>query len=310
MTEGFDFETWLQEAHDGLKGLRAKREALERERETVETAIADTDQEIAALEKMLEAQIGVVPKYEGDPSKESVPTKRVTGVKKAVREFASEMVIGDPWTEDKIVTLIQGRVEGAREKSIRSACQGLAKEGVFIQEGKRGAWTFSTTIGVVPKDGHETTHINLTVTGPQEPAESPEESEAPASEESAPAQESTQEAPEQGSLLDVSDEPSPAEVVVVGTAEVIMAIEKELKRKKQVRVAEKNIGWIAADLHCEPKVVRDALKLMVEGDYEFGYDGDDKVLRRRAEPGSKEELKRTSIKDRPLFPEADRPPHA
>lgn len=293
MTEGFDFESWLDEAQGGLEHLRAKREALLREQETTRIALEDTDKEIAALEAMLKAHIGVVPK----PAEEEAKAPRVTGVKGCARSLAETMTIGSVMTEDQIVAMIQEHVEGAREKSCRSAIQALAKEGIFIQSGQRGAWSYSTTVGKAPGEA-------------QEPSEEPPAEEAPEADDATPAQESAQEAPAQGSLLDVSDEPSPPEVVVVGTAEVIVALEKEMKKRTSFPIAEKNIGWIAADLHCDPKVVRDALKLMVSGDYEFAYEGETKVLRRKAEPGSKEELKRTHIKDRPMFPDGDRPPHA
>lgn len=295
MTEGFDFESWLREANDGLETLRAKKEALTREKETVELALEDTDREIAALESMLKAHTGTVPTpTEEEPQKAT----RVTGVKGCARALAETMVIGAIITEDQLVSMIQEHIEGAREKSCRAAIQTLAKDGVFIQSGQRGAWSYSSTIGKDPTEE------------PQEPAESAEETKAPEVADSAEGQESAKEAPAQGSLLDVSEEPSPAEVVVVGVAEVIVAIEKEMKKRKSLAMAEKNIGWIAADLHCDPKTVRDALKVMVEGDWELAYEGDQKVLRRKAEPGSREELKRTHIKDQPLFPDADRPPHA
>ena len=289
MTEGFHFETWLEEAQSGLNSLRAVRVRLETEREDLEKKLTQCDAEIAALEKMLEAH-GTAPAAVEEPA---LP-KRVTGIKKASIAVAEELTCGVTWGEDQLVNMVQGKVPGAPEKSVRRAIQSLAKDGVLIRNGHTRNWSYSTTIGKTPGS-------------PQEP-EAPRR---PSGVAPPPAkQESAQEPPEQGSLLDVPEEPSPPEVVVVGTAEVIVAVEKEMKRKKQISVGEKNIGWIAADLHCEPKVVRDALKTMVEGDYEFAYEGETKVLRRKAEPGSKEELKRTSIQDQPLFPDADRPPHA
>lgn len=296
MTEGFDFESWLEEAQTGLEHLKAKRESLVAEQETIKIALEDTDKEIGALASMLDAYIGSSPA--SAPEAEPERAARVTGIKKTAKRIAGELTIGVDWTIAQLIEMVQKEVPGAPEKSCRSAIQALAKDGVFIQSGQRGAWSYSSTIGKNPTEE------------PQEPAESAEETKAPEVADSAEGQESAKEAPAQGSLLDLSEEPSPAEVVVVGVAEVIVAIEKEMKKRKSLAMAEKNIGWIAADLHCDPKVVRDALKLMVEGDWELAYEGDQKVLRRKAEPGSREELKRTHIKDQPLFPDADRPPHA
>ena len=285
MTEGFDFETWLEEARAGLEALQAKREALMREKETIETALEDTDREIVALAAMLEAHSGAAPKLANGAPK----SNRKTGIKKAGRKIAEELTCGVEWTGDQLAEMLAKEVPDATPKSYYSALGALAHEGVFIRTGKRGSWVYETTIGKVPGEAV------------QEPSEGAEEPEAPETTDSSPEPQPTQESGQQALL---------PEVVVVGVGEVIAAIAKELKKKQHISMGEKNIGWIAADLHCEPKTVRDALKVMVEGDYEFGYEGETKVLRRKAEPGSKEELKRTSIKDRPLFPEADRPPHA
>jgi len=277
MTDGFDFESWLDEAQSGLDHLKAKREALVSEQETVRVALEDTDKEIAALASMLDAYIGSVPAPEPERA------ARVTGIKKTAKRIAGELAIGVDWTITQLIEMVQKEVPGAPEKSCRSAIQALAKDGVYKLNPDATEQSYSTTIGNMPGSA-------------QEPET--QEAQEPAAEAQPP-----QGVGEQGSLL-------PDEVVQVGTAEVIIALEKEMKKRKSFAMGEKNIGWIAADLHCEPKTVRDALKIMVDGDYEFAYEGEQKVLRRKAEPGSKEELKRTHIEDNPLFPGADRPPHA
>jgi len=270
MTEGFDFESWLEEAHSGLKALRAKKECLLIDQETIKVSLMDIDKEIAALETMLKSHVGVVP----DQEKPTTKTKKTVGIKKAARAIAESMVIGVFWTEDQYVSMVQERIPAALDHSCRCAIQSLAKDGVLIQHGNRGARSYSTTIGRSPDAA-------------EEPAEEPP-------------------APEQGVL------PNLPEVTV---EDVIAALGKEMSKRSTFPVGEKNIGWIAADLHCDPKVVRDALKVMVDSGvnghfYEFAYDGEKKVLRHQAKPGSKNELKRTPISDRPLFPGADRPPHA
>lgn len=292
MTEAFDFESWLSEAQDGLEHLKAKRESLAAEQETIRIALEDTDKEIATLAAMLDAYIGAAPPVQAEEPQEA--TKKVTGIKKAARRIAEELACGVDWSEDQLVSMVLERVPNASDASARKAIQALAREGVFIPGGQRGAWFYSSTIGTIHKAPEE---------APQEPAEAPKAEAAPepVADETAP--QPATEPGQQGSLL-------PPEVVVVGAAEVVGELEKVLKKRKFFAMDEKNIGWIAADLHCDPKVVRDALKIMVEGDYELAYEGERKVLRRRASPGSVEELKRTHIKDQPLFPDADRPPHA
>jgi hypothetical protein len=328
--DGFKFEAWLESAHAGLKDLRARRLDLEAQKKSVEEALEETDKEIVALEAMLEAHIGAVPKYEDKPK----IARRVTGIKMTAKAIAEDLCIGVEWTEDQLVAMVREKIPEATESSTRKALQALAKEGIYTKVGMHGNWRYSTTIGRLPGEA-------------QEPADEPPAEEAQEDVAAATAQESAQEAPKQGSLLDGVEPPekppkcpsckkplfvlngedrpdcscstwrlvdgkwTPGPLEGGTTeAEVIVAIEKEMKKKSHISVGEKNIGWIAADLHCEPKTVRDALKIMVAGDFEFGYEGETKVLRRKAEPGSKEELKRTSIQDRPLFPDADRPPHA
>jgi hypothetical protein len=266
MTDGFDFESWLEEAQNGLETLKAKREALVAKQEGIRIALEDTDKEIGALASMLDAYIGSAPKADEVPKTRAT---RTTGIKKAAKSIAEELTIGVDWTIDKLVTMIQEMVPGAPEKSCRSAIQALAKEGVYKLNPDATEQSYSTTLGLEPT-------------------------------------------PQQVSLLEGVEG---AEVIVVGTAEVITFLTKKMKERTSLTsltIGDKNIGWIAADLHCDPKIVRDALKIMVDGDgdYEFAYEGETKVLRRKAEPGSKEELKRTHIKDQPLFPDADRPPHA
>jgi hypothetical protein len=288
----FNFESWLEEAQNGLETLKAKRGTLATEQETIRIALEDTDKEIATLAAMLDAYIGVAPPAQTEEPREAA--KKVTGIKKAGHAIAEELVCGEERKEDQLVTMILSRVPDASDASARKAIQALAREGVLIPIGQRGAWSYSTAIGIIKGAQEE---------APQEPSGAPQAEAASEPTESENISKPATEPGQQGSLI-------PHEVIVVGTADVIVALEKEMKKRKSFAMDEKNIGWIATDLHCDPKLVRDALKIMVEGNYELAYEGERKVLRHRATPGSVEELKRTHIKDQPLFPDADRPPHA
>lgn len=268
----FVFFEWVAQAKAGLAELQARKAALEEQRAAIDEALARAGDEITALEAMLSAHVAAKP--------EPVPM-RVRGIKKALIALAKELPNGQEHEEADIVLRIQERVAGSKEPSIKDAIRSLGREGVFIRSTTDGVAYAASAIGAAPQPALEVV---------KDPEPHPEE---------APTPESLQPGP-----------PPAPNLSLMTTTEVIAALEKELKKRKTFTVAEKNIGWIAADLNVEPKVVRDALKVMVTGDYEFAYEGESKVLRRKAAPGSKEELKRTSIKDSPLFPDAERPQHA
>lgn len=279
----FDFGAWVSEAQTGLAHLQQRREELLRQREEVDAALAQTCEEISALEVMLQAHGAAAPAPTSTP--EPAPKKpKVTGIKKEARLLAETIPTGVKWKEEQLVKMVQERLVHAPEASIRQALHSLCKDRVFARTGKRGWWIYETLIGLEP------------VEGTPAPQEAPEPEEHP-----------------QAMNIDLEPqaaEEHPEKPPANGVYDVIKALEKEMGKRKQFEMGDASIGWIAADMSVDPKVVREALRVMVQGKYEFGYDGSMKVLRHKAKPGSKEELKRTKVGDNPLFPGADRPGHA
>jgi len=205
---------------------------------------------------------------------EESPPPRVRGIRKVLTSIAKELAIGVDWDENDLIEMVIQELPDAKTSSIQGALRILAKEGVFEREMVNGRFLCKTKIGKWKKIEDDP----------------PPHREKPTLEEQVMEEDCAK---------------------TVDQADVIIAIEKEMKKRKTFAIGDKNISWIAADLKCDPKMVRNALKVLVATmDLEIAYEGDAKVLRHKAEPGSKEELKRIPIKDNPLFPEADRPQHA
>lgn len=286
--EEFNLSEVADTLKSGFKTLREKRDSLVQQQVMIEEDLDKTTKEMAKLDVMLRAYDLAGEKDKPDPVKE--PITRVRGVKKALKKIASELTIGIAWDESKLISMVQEQVPGAKESSIKDSIRTLSNEDILNRYiSSEGIRVCETTIGKPPGEGIASGDaIKAAVKVGAEDGSTVL---------------NTQEA-KQYNLLPGS------EIVVMGEAEIIVAIEKEMKKRNSFPISEKNIGWIAADLGVEPKNVRDATKVMVCGDWEFAYEGETKVLRHKADPGSKEELKQTQIKDKPLFPGADRPPFA
>lgn len=294
----FDLSEIANTLKSGLETLRVRRERLIQQQTDIEEDLDTTTKEMAKLDVMLRAYDLAEEKDKPEPEPQK-PTVRVRGVKKSLKKLAEELTTGVVWGEDHLIGIIQAQIPGAKEVSIKDAIRTLGREGVFIRTIHEGSYVCETTIGK-PQDKNmpDGNAIKATVkVGTDDDPTSISVEYMPI--EKAKAQET-----KQYNLL------PEAEIVVMGEAEIIVALEKEMKKRDSFPMGEKNIGWIATDLGVEPKNVRDALKVMVTGNWEFAYEGETKVLRQKAETGSKEELKRTQIKDQPLFPDADRPPFA
>lgn len=90
--------------------------------------------------------------------------------------------------------------------------------------------------------------------------------------------------------------------------QVIDVLAKNIKiNPKGIVVSESKVAWMADEWHTDPKHINNAMKLMVKDGYEFAYEHGKKILRKIAEPGSKEELQRMQVEHNPLFPKADPP---
>jgi len=289
--EEFNFGEWVEQAQSGLATLHERKKLLEEKMNAAEEDLALTNKEIIALESILSTHNKTAPE-EAPPS-----IVRVRGVKKALKKLAGELALGVTWGEDQLIHIIQEQIPGAKESSIKDSIRTLGREGIFIRSKNcEGTYVCETTIGEpLDEDIASGDAIKTTIKVGTEDDPTALKTEG-VSVEKAKAQEA-----QQKSLLPKA---TPTQ------AEIIVALEKETKKRKYFPVGEKNIGWIATDLGVESKMVRDALKVMVTGNYEFAYEGEIKVIRHKAEPGSREELKRTRLKDQPLFPDADRPPFA
>lgn len=76
-------------------------------------------------------------------------------------------------------------------------------------------------------------------------------------------------------------------------------------------ITGKDLAWLATDLGVEVEEISEVINTkMAEGTMETAMENGVDILRAKAPPGSKEDLKRTKIVDRPLFPDMERPEHA
>ena len=91
-------------------------------------------------------------------------------------------------------------------------------------------------------------------------------------------------------------------------ASIVARIHRLLKSKPD-GITGKDLAWLAADLNVEIGPIEAAIKSMGDA-VEMVKENGENILRTKAEPGSREELKRTKITDNPLFPNMDRPDHA
>lgn len=291
----FDFEVWVAQAQEGLAHLKEQEKSLQQKREHIEEQLVQCGEEIAALEKMLQAA-GSLPEPEAPP-----PIKRTYGIKKETRNLAETLARGVKWKEEQLIPMVLERfpTEQVQPQSVIKALSALTKEGVYIRTGQRGNWRYESTIGVNPVDATPTP-VPLPIHRPNTDKPEPE----------APEPETLAVFPGAAGPTDTyAEKPSKEEVQLLQDIKKTMeAIEKEMKKRKQLSISDSTIGYIARDLSVTPATVREALKILAREKYEIDYEGETKILRHKKT--ERERLKDTKVTDRPLFPDADRPEHA
>lgn len=276
----FVFEDWVTEAKDGLFQMETERTELIEEQGRIEGKLEGLNKAIAAMQVMLEAH-GVA--YEKSKPK----PKRVSGIKKTLLVIAGKLHINEDWSIVQLIEEIRKELPDAPEKSIRAAVLDLEKNKIFKRNPDLTGQHYSSTIGFITKKPQETA---------QEPPEEPKVKETPkdAEPENIPAPD------ESGEIFKLSDSKTDEEVKD--------ALLKMLKKKPNgIPVSDTKIAWMATEIKVENKQVYNALKVLITEGYEFTFEDNKKIIRKVAEPGSKEELQRMKVNYNPLFEGMDSP---
>jgi len=283
----FDFETFqervakqreadLAEARTGLEALEKQHTELEARRDELEAQIGDLDTKILELRSFL----GV------EKKKRKEPISRERGILAALRKVVApewgslDICFTKPQSIEVIANEVRKVKPMAKDAAINDSLRMLTQEGVLEVSGFRSGRRWQYPGGTVP----EPSQTQLETNGVP-----PVEDEPPVPE-NAPTR--------------------PHDEIVADVAEHIVSSITKAKDG----IGAKTIAWIMGETGADEQHIEAAVKrLQSEGKVEVSQsaNGDDStVIRFPAEPGSKEELKRTKITGNLLFPNMDQPPHA
>jgi hypothetical protein len=282
----FDFEDFnkrVQEQRDKeYAEARSGRDVLQAKLDEAVSKRDELDDEIAGLEE----QIGVIDKFLGE---EESSAPRDSGVKRTIETIATSI---DGWSLDEIASAVREYKPRVKVSSVRSALARLVKDGVLSVDGARGEKRWSYIPKPLPDDEKKPAMVH---TGEAKV----ETTDLPPSPEQAPA-----------------GEPAPAPPRAKAEDEILSELHRRISEaaaKNDDGVDSKTLAWIMADVGATSEQFELAVKRLVDaGVVEDGValteDGGH-VLRKPAEPGSKEDLKRTQVQGRMAFPGMDKPPH-
>lgn len=296
-----DFNKRVQEQRDKEHTeARAGRDKLKARLDEAESQRAVLDEEIEGLSE----QIDVIDKFLGE--EESV-APRDSGVKRTLETIASSI---DDWQFDAIAEAVREFKPRVKESSVRSALARLVRDGVLSVNGGRGdkEWSF------IQKPISEKTKVAVLNTGeakvdtvdlPPGPDKKPGGGLAAAVEKV----KAEHDAQLDKTISPVSEsDRKPNEIIEDLKGRIILGVSKNADG-----LDSKTLAWMMSETGATPEHLEFALRrLEEEGVIESATAQDEaggSIIRKPAEPGSKEELKRTSVQGRMAFPEAEKPPH-